>query len=80
MVHPIVSCIFAYATNTKDLIEFQNFSYTRNCIDCQRLTAVWEAVGAGLRNRVNIARVDKEIRGAKTAKRFDIQKAPEFIL
>lgn len=54
--------------------------YTRNCADCQRLSAVWEGVGALLRNRVNVARVDKEVRGAKTAKRFNIQKAPEFIL
>lgn len=56
------------------------FSYNRNCIDCQRLTAVWEAVGATLRNQANVAKVDKDIRGSKTAKRFDVRKAPEFIL
>ncbi|XP_055296942.1 thioredoxin domain-containing protein [Sitodiplosis mosellana] len=53
--------------------------YNRECIDCQRLSAVWEAVGAGLRNRVNVARVEKDLRGVKTAKRFNVQKAPEFI-
>ncbi|XP_031625070.1 thioredoxin domain-containing protein [Contarinia nasturtii] len=53
--------------------------YNRECIDCQRLGAVWEAVGAALRNRVNVARVDKDFRGIKTAKRFGVQKAPEFI-
>lgn len=53
--------------------------YNRECIDCQRLGAVWEAVGAALRNRVNVARVDKDLRGVKTAKRFNVQKAPEFI-
>lgn len=56
------------------------FSYNRECIECQRFAAVWEAVGAALRNRVNVARIDKDIRGIKTAKRFNILKAPEFIL
>lgn len=84
--------------------------HNRECIDCQRISAVWEtgwllevisltivyilcnltkvftsnpffeSVGAVLRNRVNVARVDKDIRGIKTAKRFNVQKAPEFIL
>lgn len=56
------------------------FSYNRECIDCQRLLAIWEAVGAKLRNRVNVARVDKDVRGVKTAQRFNVKKAPEFIL
>lgn len=55
-------------------------SYDRKCIDCQRLSAVWEAVGAALRNRVNVARVDRDVRGVKTAKRFNVRKTPEFIL
>lgn len=38
------------------------------------------SVGAALRNRVNVARVDKDTRGIKTAKRFKVKKAPEFIL
>lgn len=55
-------------------------SYNRECIDCQRLNAVWESVGAALKNRVNVARMDKDTRGIKTAKRFNVKKAPEFIL
>lgn len=55
-------------------------SYNRECIDCQRLSAIWEAVGAKLRNRVNVARVDKDVSGVKTAQRFHVKKAPEFIL
>lgn len=53
--------------------------YNRECIDCQRLGATWEGVGAALKNRVVLARVDKDVRGVKTAKRFNVQKAPEFI-
>lgn len=56
------------------------FSYNRECIECQRLSAVWEAVGAALRNRVNVARVEKDLLGVKTAKRFNVKKAPEIIL
>lgn len=59
---------------------FYSKSYNRECIDCQRLSAVWESVGASLRNRLNVARVDKDVRGARTAKRFNVKKAPEFIL
>ena len=55
-------------------------SYNRECIDCQRLSAVWEAVGAATKNRVNVARVDKDSTGLSTGKRFNIQTAPEFIL
>lgn len=44
------------------------------------MTARWEAVGAKLRQRVNVARIDKYTTGASTAKRFNIYKAPEFIL
>lgn len=55
-------------------------SYNRECIECQRLSAVWEAVGAATKNRLNVARVDKDILGVRTAKRFKVQKAPEFVL
>lgn len=55
-------------------------SFNRECIECQRLSAVWEAVGATTRNRLNVARIEKDIQGAQTAKRFKVQKAPEFIL
>lgn len=54
-------------------------SYSTNCVDCQRLSAVWEAVGAALKSRMNVARVNKDYLGGKTAKRFNVSKAPEFI-
>lgn len=59
---------------------FYIYSYNRECIDCQRLSAVWEAVGAAIKNRLNVARIDKDTSGLTTAKRFNVQKAPEFIL
>lgn len=58
----------------------KNYSYSQTCIECQRLTAVWEAVGAKLKNRLNVARVNKDTVGIQTAKRFNVLKAPEFIL
>ncbi|GJQ74669.1 hypothetical protein Trydic_g21521 [Trypoxylus dichotomus] len=54
--------------------------YTSDCIDCQRLQARLEAVGAKLRNRVNIARVNRGTNGAATARRFDVFHVPAFIL
>ena len=53
--------------------------YGTDCLECVRMTARWEAVGAKLRQRVNVARIDKYTTGASTAKRFNIYKAPEFI-
>jgi len=53
--------------------------YSQTCIECQRLTAVWEAVGARLKNRMNVARINKDTIGSQTAKRFNVLKAPEFI-
>ncbi|KAJ6639353.1 Thioredoxin domain-containing protein [Pseudolycoriella hygida] len=53
--------------------------YSQTCIECQRLTAVWEAVGAKLKSRMNVARINKDTVGTQTAKRFNILKAPEFI-
>lgn len=53
--------------------------YSQTCIECQRLTAVWEAVGARLKSRMNVARINKDTVGIQTAKRFNILKAPEFI-
>lgn len=53
--------------------------YTSNCIDCQRLTAVWEAVAADLKNRMNVARVEKDGKGRITADRFLIKDVPSFI-
>uniref|UniRef100_A0A182Q7Z4 Thioredoxin domain-containing protein n=1 Tax=Anopheles farauti TaxID=69004 RepID=A0A182Q7Z4_9DIPT len=53
--------------------------YTTKCVDCQRLTAVWEAVAADLKTRMNVARVDKDGKGSETAARFQVKDAPEFI-
>ncbi|XP_055697737.1 thioredoxin domain-containing protein [Phlebotomus papatasi] len=53
--------------------------YSPECVDCQRLNAVWEAVGANLKTRLNVARVNKGTLGASTARRFNVQKVPEFI-
>ena len=54
--------------------------YTSECVECQRLGAVWEAVGAALKTRMNVARINKNTVGINTGKRFKIEKAPEFIL
>ncbi|XP_045473580.1 uncharacterized protein LOC123679998 [Harmonia axyridis] len=55
--------------------------YTSDCIDCQRLQAIWEAVGAKVKeSRVNIARVNRATTGAATARRFNIYDVPTFIL
>ncbi|CAG4915209.1 unnamed protein product [Colias eurytheme] len=53
--------------------------YGASCVECQRLHAVWEGVGATLRGRVNVARVDANLAGALTAKRFKVQKLPAFL-
>ncbi|XP_059611959.1 thioredoxin domain-containing protein [Phlebotomus argentipes] len=53
--------------------------YSPECVDCQRLNAVWEAVGATLKTRLNVARVNKGALGSSTARRFNIQRVPEFI-
>ncbi|KAJ1527916.1 hypothetical protein ONE63_007851 [Megalurothrips usitatus] len=54
--------------------------YSDNCIDCQRLQARWEAVGAKLKTRMNVARVNKGTTGAVTGRRFGVQEVPTFIL
>ncbi|XP_011301871.1 thioredoxin domain-containing protein [Fopius arisanus] len=54
--------------------------YSNDCIDCQRMGARWEAVGARIKNRVNVARVNKHTTGASTARRFNVFNVPEFIL
>lgn len=56
------------------------FSYTNDCIDCQRLQARLEAVAARLKNRVNLARVNRGTTGAATARRFNVYHVPAFIL
>ncbi|XP_001605564.1 uncharacterized protein LOC100121961 [Nasonia vitripennis] len=54
--------------------------YSTDCVDCQRLGARWEAVGAKLKQRINIARVNKYLTGASTARRFGVYEVPQFIL
>ncbi|XP_043266384.1 protein disulfide-isomerase A4 [Venturia canescens] len=54
--------------------------YSTDCIECQRMGARWEAVGAKLKQRVNVARVNKYTTGASTARRFNVFDVPEFIL
>ncbi|XP_053682862.1 thioredoxin domain-containing protein [Sabethes cyaneus] len=53
--------------------------YTSNCVDCQRLTAVWEAVAADLKNRMNVALVEKDGKGSDTANRFGVTEVPSVI-
>ncbi|XP_039749386.1 thioredoxin domain-containing protein [Pararge aegeria] len=53
--------------------------YGASCVDCQRLHAVWEGVGATIRGRVNVARVDANLAGLNTAKRFKVSKLPAFL-
>lgn len=54
--------------------------YTNECVDCQRLQARWEAVGAQLKTRLNVARINKGELGAATARRFDVFDVPAFLL
>ena len=44
------------------------------------MDARWEAVGAKLKQRVNVARVNTKTTGASTARRFGVYEVPEFIL
>ncbi|CAH0729335.1 unnamed protein product, partial [Brenthis ino] len=53
--------------------------YGASCVECQRLHAVWEGVGATLRGRINVARIDANLAGLNTAKRFKISKLPAFL-
>ncbi|XP_017786007.1 PREDICTED: thioredoxin domain-containing protein [Nicrophorus vespilloides] len=54
--------------------------YTNDCVDCQRFQAQWEAVGAQLKSRLNVARVNRGSSGAATARRFDVFHVPAFVL
>ncbi|XP_014234790.1 uncharacterized protein LOC106657677 [Trichogramma pretiosum] len=54
--------------------------YSTDCIDCQRLGARWEAVGAKLKRRMNVARINKYTSGAVTTRRFGVLEVPQFIL
>ncbi|XP_057656515.1 thioredoxin domain-containing protein [Diorhabda carinulata] len=54
--------------------------YSTDCVECSRLQARWEAVGAYIKSRINIARVNKGGSGAVTGRRFDVTTVPAFIL
>ncbi|KAK9871296.1 hypothetical protein WA026_011565 [Henosepilachna vigintioctopunctata] len=54
--------------------------YTSDCVDCQRMQARWEAVGAKIKSRTNIARLNRATTGAATARRFDVYHVPAFVL
>lgn len=54
--------------------------YSPECVDCQRLTAIWEAVASKLKARLNVARVNRGRGGVLTGKRFKVEKSPEFLL
>ncbi|XP_023293710.2 dnaJ homolog subfamily C member 10 [Lucilia cuprina] len=55
------------------------FFYSADCVFCLRLHATWEAVGARLKHRLNVARIDRLGAGIATAKRFGIVESPEFV-
>jgi len=54
--------------------------YATNCVECQRLQARWEAVGAKLKTRLNTARVNRQTNGRTTSRRFAVVETPTFIL
>lgn len=55
--------------------------YDTSCVDCSRLGAIFEAVGAKLKfSYTNVARVNIQTKGIQTAKRFKVEKTPTFIL
>ncbi|BES95551.1 unnamed protein product [Nesidiocoris tenuis] len=53
--------------------------YSNDCIDCQRLQARWETVGAKLKTRLNVARVNRKTTGRVTSRRFHIIEEPTFL-
>lgn len=54
--------------------------YSHDCVDCSRLQARWEAVGAQLKTRMNVALVNRATTGAVTSRRFGVFNVPTFIL
>ncbi|XP_026844743.1 uncharacterized protein LOC6591693 [Drosophila persimilis] len=55
------------------------FFYSADCVLCQRLYAIWESVGGKLRQKLNIARMNRLETGISTARRLGILGSPEFI-
>ncbi|XP_050538688.1 uncharacterized protein LOC126904076 isoform X2 [Daktulosphaira vitifoliae] len=54
--------------------------YSSDSIECQRLQARWETVGAKLKNRMNVARINRHGAGSMIARRFSVSQSPTFIL
>jgi len=54
--------------------------YKNSCQTSERLQATWEAVGSELKNRVNVARVNKEGEGGATGRRFGVSETPTVLL
>lgn len=55
------------------------FFYSSDCVSCRKLFAIWEGVGATLKRRLNVARVNRLQGGVLTAKRFNIDESPVFL-
>ncbi|KAK6644366.1 hypothetical protein RUM43_000633 [Polyplax serrata] len=55
------------------------FVLFKTCVTSHRLTARWEAVGAALKTRMNVARVNRLEGGTVTARRFGVYTTPTFI-
>lgn len=63
------------------IIVSSDCSYSASCLECQRLWARWEAVGAAGRGRgLLAARADRAGAAAATARRFGVTKDPTFLL
>lgn len=75
-------CLLGEGCNKLLVFMFFNVysSYSAECVDCQRLQARWEAVGAKLKTRMNVARVNRGTTGAATARRFEVYEVPSFLL
>lgn len=55
------------------------YSYSSECVSCRRIFAIWEGVGAVLKRKMNVARVNSLQGGILTAKRFNIEETPVFL-
>lgn len=53
--------------------------YSTDCVLCLRLIARWETVAAKLKQRVNVALINKSTTGVSTARRFNVYDTPQFI-
>ncbi|XP_075232149.1 protein disulfide-isomerase A4 [Lycorma delicatula] len=54
--------------------------HATNCVECKRLQATWEAVGAKLKTRMNVAMINRQTTGRVTSRRFGIIETPTFVL